>query len=116
MVIADVAHNADGLATVRAQLQRTPHRNLHVVLGLVNDKDLGPALRQLPTTARYHFCKADIPRGLDAATLAEEAAAFGLIGQVHASVRQAFEAARAAAGPDDLVLVTGSVFVVAEVL
>ena len=116
VVIADVAHNADGLATVRAQLQRTPHRNLHVVLGLVNDKDLGPALRQLPTTARYHFCKADIPRGLDAATLAEEAAAFGLIGQVHASVRQAFEAAGAAAGPDDLVLVTGSVFVVAEVL
>ena len=116
VVIADVAHNADGLATVRAQLQRTPHRNLHVVLGMVNDKDLGPALRQLPTTARYHFCKADIPRGLDAATLAEVAAGLGLKGEVHASVRHAFEAARAAAAPDDLVLITGSVFVVAEVL
>ncbi|MBK9274430.1 MAG: bifunctional folylpolyglutamate synthase/dihydrofolate synthase [Flavobacteriales bacterium] len=116
LVVADVAHNADGLAVVRSMLDRTPHRGLHVVLGMVNDKDLGPALRQLPPGARYHFCKADIPRGLDAAVLAEAAAGFGLHGQVHASVRHAFEAAHAAAAPDDLVLVTGSVFVVAEVL
>ncbi len=116
LVVADVAHNADGLAAVRALLEGTPHRHLHVVLGMVNDKDLGPALRQLPGAAHYHFCKADIPRGLDAAALAKAAAGFGLRGDVHVSVRQAFEAARAVASPDDLVLVTGSVFVVAEVL
>ncbi|NUQ16717.1 MAG: bifunctional folylpolyglutamate synthase/dihydrofolate synthase [Flavobacteriales bacterium] len=116
LVVADVAHNADGLAVVRAMLDRTPHQRLHVVLGMVNDKDLGPALRQLPTDADYHFCKADVPRGLEAGTLARAAADAGLRGRLHPSVRQAFDAARAAAAPEDLVLVTGSVFVVAEVL
>ncbi|HMQ74528.1 MAG TPA: folylpolyglutamate synthase/dihydrofolate synthase family protein [Flavobacteriales bacterium] len=116
LVVADVAHNADGLAVVRGMLDRTPHRRLHVVLGMVNDKDLGPALRQLPPDARYHFCMADIPRGLDAELLARAAADNGLHGRVHPSVRQAFVAACAEAAPDDLVLVTGSVFVVAEVL
>ncbi len=116
LVVADVAHNADGLAVVRDMLGRTPHRRLHVVLGMVNDKDLRPALGQLPTDASYHFCKADIPRGLPAEQLARAAADLGLHGRAYPSVRDAFHAARAAAATDDLVLVTGSVFVVAEVL
>jgi dihydrofolate synthase/folylpolyglutamate synthase len=71
---------------------------------------------ELPRKARYHFCKADIPRGLDAHALREQAAAVGLQGEVHPTVGEALRAARQAAGPEDLVLVTGSVFVVAEAI
>lgn len=114
--IADVGHNADGLRAVKAQLARTQHNRLHIVLGCVGDKDLGRFLAELPPSATYYFCKADIPRGLDANELKARAGAIGLHGAVHASVAAAYKAARAAAGREDLVLVTGSVFVVAEVL
>jgi dihydrofolate synthase/folylpolyglutamate synthase len=116
LTIADVAHNVDGLRTVRAMLDRTPHERLHVVLGMVNDKDIGAAMAELPRDATYYFCKADIPRGLDAELLRDQAAHAGLHGEIHRSVAAALDAARTAAGPNDLVLVTGSVFVVAEVL
>ena len=116
LTIADVAHNVDGMRTVRAMLAHTPHHGLHVVLGMVNDKDLGRVLGELPKEAHCYFCKADIPRGLDAALLSEQAAAQGLRGTRHPSVKDALQAARQAAGPNDLVLVTGSVFVVAEAI
>lgn len=116
LTIADVAHNVDGLRVVRGMLDRTPHEHLHIVLGMVNDKDLGRVLAELPKEASYYFCKADIPRGLAADILCTQAAAYGLHGEVFPSVNVAFEQARAQAATDDLVLVTGSVFVVAEVL
>lgn len=116
LTIVDVGHNEDGLRMVRLMIGATPHQQLHIVLGTVNDKDLGRMLAQLPQAARYYFCKADIPRGLDAVELASKAAAAGLEGSVHGSVRQALAIARHSAGPGDLVLVTGSVFVVAEAL
>lgn len=116
LTVADVAHNVDGLRTVKAMLANTPHRHLHIVLGTVNDKELGRVLAELPRRTTYYFCKADIPRGLDAGMLREQAAAHGLHGAAYPSVITAYHAARSAAAPDDLVLVTGSVFVVAEVL
>lgn len=116
LTIADVGHNPDGLRIVRHMLARTPHHRLHVVLGMVHDKDIASALTLLPPEATYYFCKADIPRGMDAAQLCELALSAGLHGAAHPSVAAAVEAAREAAGPDDLVLVTGSVFVVAEAL
>jgi dihydrofolate synthase/folylpolyglutamate synthase len=116
LTIVDVAHNAHGLRTVRDMLLRTKHDHLHVVLGTVNDKDLEQALRELPDEATYYFCKADIPRGLDAEELRRQGARQALVGFAYPSVKAALEEAQRAAGPDDLVLVTGSVFVVAEVL
>lgn len=116
LTIVDVGHNEDGLRMVRRMIEATPHRRLRIVLGTVNDKDLGRMLAQLPQEASYYFCKADIPRGLDAVELASRAAAAGLEGSVHGSVRQALATARDSAHPGDLVLVTGSVFVVAEAL
>ena len=116
LTIADVAHNVDGIRAVNVMLAQTPHDQLHIVLGMVNDKDLDRILAVLPKGANYHFCKADIPRGLDADLLHGKGLAHGLKGVVHASVAEAYRAARTAATADDLVLVTGSVFVVAEVL
>lgn len=116
LVVADVAHNLDGLRVVREMLARTQHDKLHIVFGTVNDKDPSPVLAALPKNATYYFCKADIPRGLDAEELMEKAEAHGLTGGGYVSVKAAFRAARARAEAKDLVLITGSVFVVAEVI
>jgi dihydrofolate synthase/folylpolyglutamate synthase len=116
LTIADVAHNEDGIRTVLEQLQRTPHKRLHFVLGLVGDKDVTRVLKLLPQNATYYFCKADIPRGLDAEMLKEQASEFQLRGESYSSVKQAYETACGAANDDDLVFVGGSVFTVAEVL
>ena len=116
LTIADVAHNADGLRAVKEMLDRMRYEQLHIVFGAVNDKDLGRVLAELPTDATYYFCKADIPRGLDAYSLASQAATHGLKGTSYPSVQAAYKAATRAAALNDLVLVTGSVFVVAEVV
>lgn len=116
LTIADVAHNVDGIRAVNAMLARTPHDQLRIVLGMVNDKDIDAVLALLPKNASYHFCKADIPRGMDADVLRSKAATLGLSGTSHGSVAEALKEAREAAEENDLVLVTGSVFVVAEAL
>jgi len=77
---------------------------------------LGAVLQLLPQEANYYFCKADIPRALDEQELHELASALGLKGEVFPTVKGAYEAARLYAKSDDLILITGSVFVVAEVL
>ncbi|MEZ4806620.1 MAG: folylpolyglutamate synthase/dihydrofolate synthase family protein [Flavobacteriales bacterium] len=115
MIVADVAHNRDGFRVVSEQLGTSEFERLHIVLGVVNDKDLS-ALRELPKEATYYFCKADIPRGLEVEELKRQAAAFGLKGTAHPSVAAALLASRSCSGPDDLILITGSVFVVAEVI
>lgn len=116
LTIADIGHNADGLRTVNSMLGQTPHDHLHVVLGTVNDKDLDGMLEVLPRAATYYFCKADIPRALAPQALQELAAQYQLAGAAYGSARTALAAARQAAGANDLVLVTGSAFVVAEVV
>ncbi|MBK9759554.1 MAG: bifunctional folylpolyglutamate synthase/dihydrofolate synthase [Flavobacteriales bacterium] len=114
LTIADVGHNEDGLRAVREMLGLTQHENLHIVLGTVNDKDIDRMLGQLPKLATYYFCKADLPRGLAAETLSGKALGHGLRGRTYPSVKSALVSARATANGRDLVLVTGSVFVVAE--
>ena len=116
LAIADVAHNEDGISIVLRQIFETPHKRLHFVLGLVGDKDVSRVLKLLPQQAMYYFCKADIPRGLDAELLKQQASEFQLMGESYSSVKQAYETACAAANDEDLVFVGGSVFTVAEVL
>lgn len=116
LTICDTGHNKDGFAQVMPLLQRTPHKKLHFVLGMVEDKDINTMLAQLPKNASYYYCKADIPRGLDAGSLSEKAQQMGLKGEMHPSVREALAAAQSAAGRDDLVFVGGSSFTVAEVV
>ncbi len=116
LIIADVAHNEDGLNFVLKQISETPHSHLHFVLGLVADKDVERVLKLLPTTATYYFCKANIPRGLDADILKTTASHFQLKGESYTSVEKAFSTAKKNAKEDDLVFVGGSVFTVGEVL
>jgi dihydrofolate synthase / folylpolyglutamate synthase len=116
LTICDTGHNEAGLREVLDQISRTPHENLHFVFGLVNDKEIGNILRMLPKNATFYFCKADIPRGLDANELRIQAQIYGLVGEAFDSVKRALKAAHQAAGVNDLVFVGGSTFVVAEVV
>jgi dihydrofolate synthase / folylpolyglutamate synthase len=116
LIVADVAHNEDGIKMVMQQISETTHLQLHVVLGMVADKDITRVLGLLPSTAKYYFCKADIPRGLAAEELKVQAHEFGLMGEVFDSVSKAFQAARDAAEVSDMVFIGGSIFTVAEVL
>ncbi len=116
LTIADIGHNPDGIREVLEQVKITPYKKLHFVLGVVNDKDVRSMLGKLPVEATYYFCKADIPRGLDATELAKQADEFALKGSVYNCVKDAFDAATKSAGPNDLVIIGGSAFVVAEVV
>ncbi|MCB9331999.1 MAG: bifunctional folylpolyglutamate synthase/dihydrofolate synthase [Lewinellaceae bacterium] len=115
-VLCDSAHNEAGLRTTLDAIKSAPFSRLHFVIGFVNDKSVDPVLALFPPTARYYFAKANIPRGLDATALREKAASLDLPGRAYSSVKSALQAAKRAATPEDLIIVTGSIFVVAEVL
>ncbi|MEH6763782.1 MAG: folylpolyglutamate synthase/dihydrofolate synthase family protein [Aequorivita antarctica] len=114
--ICDTAHNQDGLQLVMEQLATENYKKLHIVLGVVNDKDLGSVLPLFPKDATYYFCKPKIPRGLDASLLLSQARGFGLVGEDYISVKDAYSAAFEVATSEDLIFVGGSTFVVAEVI
>lgn len=115
-VLCDSAHNEAGVEIAFNRIKNWPHRKLHIVTGFVNDKPAEKVLSLFPKDASYYFAKANIPRGLDARELAQQAASVGLTGRAYTSVRNALKAAVRKASPDDLVVVIGSIFVVAEVI
>lgn len=114
-VVLDVAHNEDGIRQLVKQIEVTDHEELHIVLGMVKDKDIQASLKALPAKAIYYFTRAQIPRAMAEDTLAGMAAEWGLEGKTYPTVAAALKAARAHAKPKDLVIVCGSVFVVGEV-
>ena len=114
--ICDTGHNIDGLTEIVAQLKTCKYEKLHIVIGMVSDKDVSSVLSILPKEARYYFCKASIPRAMDEHLLAEKAKAAGLTGNVYPTVTQAYEAAKQNASPQDMIYIGGSTFVVAEVI
>lgn len=116
MVLTDCAHNPQGMEQVMAQVATLSFNQLHIVLGTVSDKKLKPFLAVMPPNATYYFCMPNIPRGLAAPSLAKAAEQANLQGETYESVVTAYQAALAAAGPNDLVYVGGSIFVVAELL
>jgi dihydrofolate synthase / folylpolyglutamate synthase len=115
-IICDTAHNAHGLKIVLNQIQHEVFDRLHIVLGVVNDKNLEEILPLFPKNANYYFCKPDIPRGLDAGILKEKAALYNLTGQTYPSVSNAYQAAKEKATSKDFIYIGGSTFVVAEIL
>ncbi|EZH72536.1 tetrahydrofolate synthase [Aquimarina atlantica] len=115
-VICDTAHNEDGLKMVMKQLIEEEYDHLHIVLGVVDDKDLDAILPLFPVQARYYFSQPDILRGLDEKKLKKEALKFNLIGEEYVSVKEAYKAALQQATGKDVVYVGGSTFVVAEII
>lgn len=115
-VICDTAHNSHGLKIVLNQIQNEKFEELHIVLGVVNDKDLNEILPLFPKNAKYYFCKPNIPRGLDADILQKKASDLQLNGKVYNSVSNAYQEALKSSTEKDFIYIGGSTFVVAEVL
>jgi dihydrofolate synthase/folylpolyglutamate synthase len=113
-IICDTAHNKHGLTVVLNQIQKENFEKLHMVLGVVNDKDLDAILPLFPKNAQYYFCSPDSSRGLPAETLQNAAEKFGLQGKKYDSVAIAFAEAKKNAGENDFIYAGGSTFVVAE--
>jgi len=113
-IICDTAHNKHGLLVVMNQLKNEKFENLHIVLGVVNDKDLDSILPLFPKEAKYYFCRPDSSRGLSTEILQSEAKKHGLIGEKYDSVEIAFAEAKKNASKNDFIYVGGSTFVVAE--
>jgi len=115
-IICDTAHNKEGLTYVMQQLKSEKFDKLHIVFGVVNDKDLSSIITLLPKKAIYYFCKPNVPRGLDVHKLREVFSSAGLSGITYRSVNLALEKAKKAANKNDLIYVGGSTFVVAEII
>lgn len=114
--VCDTAHNSHGLKIVLNQIQKHQFGKLHIVLGVVNDKDLDSILPLFPKNANYYFCKPNVPRGLESKILQQKATEFGLNGEVFNSVSEAYEEALKKATKSDFIYIGGSTFVVAEIV
>jgi dihydrofolate synthase/folylpolyglutamate synthase len=115
-IICDTAHNKEGLQIVTQQLSNQKYENLHIVLGVVSDKDLSKILTLFPKKATYYFCKPNISRGLPERDLAKKANEFKLSGKTFSSVKEAFQQAKENANTKDVIYIGGSTFVVAEII
>lgn len=115
-VICDTAHNTEGLVYAMQQLQEEEHEHLHIVFGVVSDKDLSGVLPVLPREATFYFCRPNIPRGMDAGELEAIAEDYALKGEAYDSVSEAYNTALEQAGKGDVIYVGGSTFTVAEII
>lgn len=114
-IVADISHNIDGIAILLKQVSLSNHSKLHIVIGMVKDKDVHKVLELLPTDATYYFTQASVPRSMNSDELQKLAEDMGLIGQYFVDVNDAIDAAKKNAEQDDFILITGSTFVVAEI-
>ena len=114
-VVLEVAHNVNGMEKMMEHVRQLHFRRLHIVIGMVKDKDPGKVLSLLPKNAAYYFTQAAIPRALSASALQKTAADLNISGEVYNNVNLALQAANGVAAIDDLILVCGSIFLIAEV-
>lgn len=115
-VICDTGHNVGGISYIVKQLKHETYKHLHIVIGMVNDKDISGVLSLLPKDAYYYFTQASVKRALPAEEMAQKAYAANLQGGYYDNVQTALEAAKAKADKDDLIFVGGSSFIVADLL
>ncbi len=115
-IVCDTAHNNEGLGMVMDQIKQTAYESLHIVFGVVDDKNVESILSILPKQAKYYFTKAQIPRALDQNIMKEKASKYNLKGECFEKINLAVEAAKKNTKPNDLIFIGGSTFVVAEVV
>jgi dihydrofolate synthase/folylpolyglutamate synthase len=115
-IICDTGHNVAGIREVLQNIENTKHQKLHVVIGMVKDKDIAAVLSLLPKDAHYYFCQPALERALPATSLKDKAEAFNLHGSAFETVEAALASAISKANKADLIFVGGSTFTVAEVL
>lgn len=114
LTICDTGHNVGGMQYITRQLATTPHQALHIVIGMVNDKDVNTVLSMLPQDATYYFTQASVRRAMPNDQFSQEASRHGLKGECYPTVHDAYLAAKAASGEQDLIFIGGSTFIVAD--
>ena len=114
-IVLEVAHNRDGMEQMLDHIEKLSFNKLHLIIGMVKDKDVEEVLQLLPVEAEYYFTQAKIPRALDVAALQAKASGLGLQGKNFPDVNLALKTAIKNASKDDLIIVCGSIFLVAEV-
>jgi dihydrofolate synthase/folylpolyglutamate synthase len=114
-VVLDVAHNEDGIKQLLLHLQKLNYQSLHIIFGMVKDKDITKVFSQFPPEATFYFTKAHNPRALPEDELQQMAKEFGLKGEAFDNVNEALKSALGHSSPNDIIVVCGSVFVIAEV-
>lgn len=115
-ILCDTGHNIGGISYIVEQLGRQTYKNLHIIIGMVNDKDVSGVLALLPKDARYYFTKASVKRALPEDELQKLAEQAGLKGETYKDVPTALAAAKVQAGKEDFIFVGGSSFIVADLL
>ena len=116
LIIADTGHNVQGFQAILNQLKYQEYKTLRIIIGMVRDKDISGVLELLPQDAVYYFTHVQVKRALSAQELKNKASAFNLSGRSFDSIKNAVDEAIADADNDDLILITGSNFVVGEAL
>lgn len=116
LIICDTGHNIAGITEVMQNIRETAYSQLHMVIGMVKDKDISGVLALLPANAIYYFCQPQLERALSASDLAEQAKKYQLNGEAYDTVELAIRAAKEKAEENDLIFIGGSTFVVAEAL
>lgn len=116
LIICDTGHNKAGITEILKNISNTKYQTLHMVIGMVKDKDIDGVLALLPKNAIYYFCQPNLERALPANELAQKATIHNLAGKVFTSVVDAFKSAKEKSNPQDLIFIGGSTFVVAEIL
>ncbi len=114
-LVVDVAHNVEGMKQLVQQIEMTEHNELHIIVGMVKDKDVDNVLKLMPKNARYYFTKAQIPRALPEDELESKAKRLGLEGKSFSNIDFALLSAAQKAHKKDLIIVCGSVFLAGEV-
>ncbi len=115
-IICDTGHNVGGMEYIAEQLKSENYRRLHIVIGMVNDKDISKVLALLPKDAVYYFTRASIARALGEKELAKQAELVGLRGNTYNTVKEALDGVLQAADKEDMIFIGGSNFIVAEAL
>ncbi|HLN20032.1 MAG TPA: Mur ligase family protein [Bacteroidales bacterium] len=116
LIICDTGHNKEGLEYVMSQLQCARFRELHIIMGFVNDKDISSILPLFPVNAKYYFTKASVNRALNESILRERAEAYSLKGECYSNVSEAIISACRNASDEDLIFIGGSTFVVGDAM
>jgi dihydrofolate synthase/folylpolyglutamate synthase len=115
-VVCDTAHNPDGMKVLMQQVAETARKQLHLIIGFVNDKDIPETLKYMPANSHYYFTRLSVPRTMDENDLMKNAGSLGFKGKSYSHIKEAYDEALQHAGSNDLILITGSNFLVADFL
>lgn len=115
-IICDTGHNVGGIKYIVEQLSKSKYENLHIVIGMVNDKDINGVISMLPQKATYYFTQASVKRALPAEEIKNIGNSHGLKGKAYPNVEEALTAAKQNANENDLIFIGGSTFIVADLI